>query len=72
MKKQKEKGFSIGDYNIMLKLHKSTKEISHRISVACGKAERPIYLYEQHSSWYSVYRHVYKDKIKHVLRLCQV
>ena len=34
------------------------------ISAACGKVERPIYLYEHHSSWCRVYRHVCKDEIK--------
>jgi hypothetical protein len=41
------------------------------ISVACGKVEQPIYLYEHHSSWCSVYRPICKDEINNALRLCQ-
>ena len=50
------------DFNTM----RPHKPISHSISVACSKVERPIYLYEQHSSWCRVCRYVCKDEINNL------
>jgi len=51
------------------------ENINAATGLSCLSLQRlgaPSALYGHHSSRYGVYSHVCKDKIKHVLRLCQV